>query len=203
MTNVAARLRACAVPIMALLTAACTHTVVAPSDPARPVSAFLLDHGHHATVVVEHDGRLIRYSYGHWTYYAELQTGPARASGAILGSSQAGLGRRQLAGPARIEGIRRQIPVVTEAAWRIEVGADAATRLVERLETIFRTGRGSLIHNRLYELDFVHHPDDYSLGHNSNHVASEWLRALGCEVAMHGPHSNWRVENAAASWRRE
>jgi hypothetical protein len=188
---------------MALITAACTHTVVAPSAPARPVSAFLLDHGHHATLVVEHDRGLTRYSYGHWTYYAELQTGPARASGAILGSDQAGLGRRQIAPPPGIQGIRRQIPVITEAAWRIEVDAEAAERLVERLETIFRTGRDTLVHNRLYELDFVHHPDDYSLGHNSNHVAGEWLRALGCEVDMRGPLSAWRVENASETWSRE
>lgn len=188
--------------LASLLTGACTHTVVAPVDPAQPVSTFLLDHGRHATLVVEHDEGLTRYSYGHWSYYAELQMGPTRASGAILGSHQAGLGRRQMAGPPGIYNMRRQIPVVTRAAWRIEVGADAANRLVDRLDTIFRQQHATRIDNRLYDLEFVHHPDTYSLGHNSNHVAGEWLRALGCSVDMNGPLSAWRVENATEHWSR-
>ncbi|MDZ7828945.1 MAG: hypothetical protein U5K33_05470 [Halofilum sp. (in: g-proteobacteria)] len=188
--------------LASLLTTACTHTVVAPADPARPVSTFLLDHGRHATVVIEQEDGLTRYSYGHWSYYAELQMGPTRASGAIIGSDQAGLGRRQMSGAPGIYNIRRQIPVVTEAAWRIEVGADAANRLVDRLDSIFREQHATRIENRLYDLEFVHHPDAYRLGHNSNHVAGEWLRALGCEVEMHGPLSSWQVKNAAEHWPR-
>ena len=187
--------RACTVALGALLVGACTNTVVPPPAPAQPVSAFLLDHGRHASLVVEREDGLTRWSYGDWAWYAENRTGPFRASGTLFGSNRAALGRRELPGPAELAVIRGQVVVPVEAAWRIDVPARRAQGLNERLQRIFDdTPASRLLRNPLYDLDFAPHPEGYSAWHNSNHVTAEWLRALGCTVEMAGPYSIWQVE---------
>lgn len=197
--DLAGTARRCAVAAIGLLLAGCAHTVVAPSAPERPVSAFLLDHGRHASLVLPGDDGPTRYAYGDWHYYAMNRTGPLRASGTLFGSNRAGLGRRSLAGATDLADVRRRVLVPVEAAWRIDVADARAAALVRRLESLFRRAEAPRTYNPLYDLEFVHHPEPYNVGHNSNHVTGEWLRALGCSVHMRGPFSTWRVQGAAAA----
>lgn len=186
--------------IQALATAlmtACTNTVVPPADPAPPVAAFLLDHGRHASLVLEGDNGMTRYAWGEWDYYALNRTGPFRASGTLFGANRAGLGRKRLPGPARQASVRRQVAVPIEAMWRIDVPGERAQRLQERLDRRFLDGRGPLTANPLYDLEFVHDPRPYNVTSNSNHRVGDWLRELGCEVRMAGPFSSWRVASPA------
>ncbi|MDZ7748393.1 MAG: hypothetical protein U5K43_05755 [Halofilum sp. (in: g-proteobacteria)] len=111
----------------------------------------------------------------------------------LFGGSQAGLGRRDLPGPAQLATVRRQVRVPIVHAWRIDVPAASAHALAAGLEGIFRARAATRLANPLYDLAFVHHPAPYSAWHNSNHVTGQWLRALGCEVRMGGPFSVWRV----------
>lgn len=180
--------------------AACTNTVVPPEPRGPTAAAFLLDHGRHASLVVEHEAGLNRYAYGQWQWYVENRKGPARASGTLVSSGPAGLGRARLAGPPAIATVRREVEVPIEAGWRIDVPADRAAALTARLEALFRERADTRTHNPRYGLDFVRHPNPYSLGHNSNHVAGQWLRALGCRVDMGGPFSVWRVARPAAAF---
>jgi len=190
---VSGRCRTCATLLATLLLGACANTVVPPAAPTDPVPAFLLDHGRHASLVLPYEGGVTRYSYGHWDYYAKNRTGALRASGTLLGSHPAGLGRRQLPGPAELPNVRRRVLVPIEHAWRIEAPATRVNALTERLEGIYRDNITTRTDNPLYDLEFVHHPEPYSVGHNSNHVTGEWLRALGCEVDMGGPFSIWKI----------
>lgn len=172
---------------------ACTNTVVPPVDPERPVAAFLLDHGRHASLVLEHDDGMTRYAWGDWDYYARNRTGPLRASGTLFGNNRAGLGRKRLPGPADRASVRQQVAVPIVASWRIEVPADRARRLHARLDRRFRDEHRTLTANPLYDLEFVHDPKPYNVTSNSNHRVGAWLRELGCEVRMAGPFSNWRM----------
>lgn len=179
------------------LTTACTNTVVPPAEPARPVAAFLLDHGRHASLVLERGDGMTRYAWGDWDYYALNRTGPFRASGTLFGTNQAGLGRKRLPGPAEQARVRRQVAVPIEAMWRIDVPGDRAHRLQERLDRRFLDERETLIANPLYDLEFVHDPKPYNVTSNSNHRVGDWLRELGSEVRMAGPFSSWRVTSPA------
>lgn len=183
--------------LAAVLTAACTNTVAPPAEPERPVAAFLLDHGRHASLVVARADGMTRYTWGDWDYYALNRTGPFRASGTLFGTNLAGLGRRRLPGPADEARVRDQVAVPIEALWRIDVPADHASRLHERLDERFLDARGTLTANPLYDLEFVLDPTPYNATSNSNHRVGDWLRELGCEVHMAGPFSNWRVTSPA------
>ncbi|MDX1610377.1 MAG: hypothetical protein R3225_09680 [Halofilum sp. (in: g-proteobacteria)] len=187
------RMRQYAGALSGLLLGACANTVVPPQTPDNPVPVFLLDHGRHASLVLARDYGITRYSYGHWDYYARNRTGALRASGTLFGDDQAGLGRRQLPGPADLRNVRRRVLVPIQHAWRIEVPAARAATLSRRLDGIFRANLASRLDNPLYDLEFVHHPEPYGVDHNSNHVTGEWLRALGCEVDMGGPFSIWTI----------
>jgi len=181
-----------------LAVSACTHTVIAPARPEQPRAAFLLDHGRHASLVLERADGITRYSYGHWSYYAENRTGLFRASGTLFGNDRAALGRRHFAGAAELDIVRHRVRVPVEAAWRIDVPAARAAALIDELDILFEAGAPERIDNRLYDLEFVPHPDPYHLGHNSNHVIGEWLRRLGCRVDMSGPLSSWHVAYPAS-----
>ncbi|MFW5969468.1 MAG: hypothetical protein ACOCP9_02410 [Halofilum sp. (in: g-proteobacteria)] len=190
--------RACAIALAALLSGACTNTVIPPAEPADPATAFLLDHGRHASLILESAEGMTRYAWGDWDYYALNRTGPFRASGTLFGANQAGLGRKRLPGPARRAPVRRQVAVPIEALWRIDVPGQRARRLHERLDRRFRAERATLTANPLYDLEFVQDARPYNVAGNSNHRVGAWLRALGCEVRMAGPFSSWRVESPPA-----
>lgn len=181
-----------------LLTAGCANTVVPPADPERPVTAFLLDHGRHASLVLERGDGMTRYAWGDWDYYALNRTGPLRASGTLFGANQAGLARRRLPGPAEPARVRRQVAVPIETLWRIEVPGERARRLHAGFDRRFRDARATLTANPLYDLEFVHATQAYNLTRNSNHQVGHWLRELGCEVRMAGPFSDWHVTEPGA-----
>lgn len=193
MGAVTTMLRPCAIGLALLGAGGCTNTVIPPDAPAEPAVAFLLDHGGSSSLVLEREDGITRYSYGHWGWYVENRKGPLRGTGALFGSGTAGLGRRHLPGPAELDSVRRQVRVPIDHAWRIEVPAVRAGELHERFEELFREKADSLTENPLYDLEFVPHPDAYSIGNNSNHMTARWLRELGCEVRMGGPVSTWKV----------
>jgi hypothetical protein len=174
------------------LAAGCSHTVVPPASPTDPVSAFLLDHGQHASLVLERDTGLTRYTYGHWGYYAEGRTGSVQASGALLGAGEAGLGRRSVPGPPELANVEREVLVRVEAAWEIEVARERARALGVRFDRLFAASAAHT-YNARYDLDFVRHPQPYHLGHNSNHIAAQWLSTLGCRVRLNGVLSVWSL----------
>ncbi len=179
--------------LAAVAATACTNTVVPPAEPVRPVAAFLLDHGRHASLALEDADGMTRYAWGDWDYYVLDRTGPFRASGTLFGANQAGLGRKRLPGPAEQAHVRREVAVPIEAMWRIDVPGELARRLHERFDRHFRDEQATLTANPLYDLEFVHARKPYNLTSNSNHRVGDWLRELGCEVRMSGPYSNWRV----------
>lgn len=86
--------------IVAWSLAGCAATIVPPSVVAEPAKVGVLDHGRHASLIVEVPGTpaMIRYSYGDWQWYALQKTGVTEATSAVLGPTQAALGRRELVG---------------------------------------------------------------------------------------------------------
>jgi hypothetical protein len=156
---------------------------------------YLLDHGRHASLVLPApEGGVVRYSYGDWTYYALRETGVVEASSAVLWSTQAALGRRLLDHPADSAGLRLALKVGIEGMYEIVVESDEVSRLQRRLDGLYHANFDSRIYNSAYDLEFVHHPQPYTLIHNSNRVIAEWLRELGCRVRGLLLFSNWKVQ---------
>lgn len=179
--------------LLLALSGGCGFTVVPPPSPEHPVPVFLLDHGGHASLVLPAEGGMIRYSYGDWQWYALGRTGPAEGSRALIGPNPAGLSRKMLAFSPTEEALRRALPLAVDEVFLIPVEAENAARLQGRLEVIFRENRETLHHNEALGIDFVRHPEPYSLSHNSNTVVAGWLRELGAEVRGGGPFSSWTI----------
>ncbi len=162
-------------------------------EQPRPV--FLLDHGRHSSLVLtREDQSMVRYLYGEWRWYALQETGPLRAFPTLFAPTRAALGRRELAGPPDARVIRRQIPVVIDTLHELPVEATRVDRLIQELDERFEAARETRHENRAYDLEFVHHPKDYTVFDNSNHVVAEWLRELGLEVSGNPMWGTWRVE---------
>lgn len=172
----------------------CGFTVIPPPLPADPAPVFLLDHGGHASLVLPAEEGLVRYSYGDWEWYALGRTGPAEGIRALIGPNPAGLSRKMLSVSPTAEAIRRALPVSIENIHLISAEVAEVSRLRSRLEAIFVENRGTLHHNPTFGLDFVRHPEPYSLGHNSNTVVAGWLRELGADVRGSGPFSDWKIQ---------
>lgn len=140
---------------------------------------------------------MIRYSYGDWQWYALGQTGFAEGASAILGSMQAGVGQRQLAGPFSPSAVFREVREPIEDALFIEVEADSVRALMARLDGIFSENVATRIYNPDYDLEFVHHPEPYGLFHNSNRMVANWLVLLGCEIEGRPILSAWKLGGSA------
>jgi hypothetical protein len=183
--------------VLALLLAGCVGTVTRPDDTTldQPRPAFLLDHGRHSTLVLtREDDSMIRYLYGEWRWYALQETGFFRVWPTLFFPTQAALGRKELDGPPGKDTIRRQIPVVIRKIHELSVEAERIDELDRKLEQRFEAAIDTRHHNPVYDLEFVHHPRDYTVFYNSNHVVADWLRELGIEVRGNPMWGTWRVE---------
>lgn len=179
---------------MAVLAAGgCATVVTPPADVARPVRVLLLDHGRHASLVLPEGGRLVRYAYGDWSWYALQRTGPGEAWRALFTASPAALGRRTLAPPPAAGAVLAQLRVGVERVHVLEVEQARAGELARRLDALFRAQAATRHYNRAYDLQFVRHPEPYRMSHNSNHVTAQWLRELGCDVSGAAMFSIWRI----------
>lgn len=174
-------------------TTGCATTIYPPPAVTAPATVAVLDHGRHASLIVEIPGetRMIRYSYGDWTWYALNQTGAVEATSVMVWPSQGALGRRELAGPPSVESVSRGLRVAIENALFIEVESSAARELIARLDGIYTTSIATRIYNEAYDLEFVHHPEAYWIFRNSNRMVAEWLTSLACEVEGPTILSNW------------
>lgn len=199
-------MRACLVlPWIVLLTIACTPAVIAPPPaPEDPRPVFLLDHGRHPSLVLPlGDTATVRYAYGEWRWYAERKTGVLRAFPAVWWPTPAALGRRVLAVPPDSAALHGALGVGVEHLYAFEAAADRVARLRARLDSLFSLGRrDTLIHNRVYDLDFAPHPDAYWGLHNSNQVVAAWLQELGFRVEGPVLFSRWRIVPLQASCGR-
>lgn len=174
---------------------ACTTIIHPPPAPHMPSTIAVLDHGRHASLLVEVPGAasVVRYSYGDWGWYALRRTGAVEATDAILLPSQGALGRRELPGPLSAESIARHVRVGIEEAIVLQVEAQAARALIARLDGLYADNLASRIYNESYDLEFVHHPDDYWALRNSNQMVAAWLVILGCEIDGPALLSDWRL----------
>ncbi len=180
--------------IGALSLSGCTTAIVAPANVQDPLPVFILDHGRHTSLVLPHPEGVVRYAYGDWDWYAEVETGAVEATSALLWPTRAGLGRRLIAAPATEAGVRGGLKVGIQSLHSVQVESKAVESLRATLETLYQVNLDSLKFNAAYDLAFVHHPVPYSLWHNSNHQVANWLRQLGCVVQGSGFWARWRVE---------
>jgi len=176
-----------------LALAGCVADIAPPAHIVEPAHVAVLSHGRHASLVLEApgEGAMIRYAYGEWHWYALRQTGALEAGRAVLWPSRAALGRKRIERPFSPEAVRREVRVSIEEAIYLEAEAEVVSRLIARLDGTFRTG-GAPIHNAVYDLEFVEHPDAYWIFHNSNHKIAEWLGELGFSVEGGSILSDWR-----------
>jgi len=174
---------------------ACTNVIQPPQRPLlRPSPVYVLDHGRHASLVLPAgDSLVVRYAYGDWRYYAQRETGVFEASTAVLLPTAAGLGRRELRGTASREAVRRAVGTGIEAVHEVMVEERAIRRLRTRLDYVFEDALDTRIYNSAYGLEFVRHPEPYTIFRNSNRMVAVWLRQLGCDVRGLLLFSRWRV----------
>jgi hypothetical protein len=183
-----------------LLLLACATTVFPPERVTDPAQVGVLDHGHHSSLIMEvQGGRMRRYSYGDWRWYALRQTGPAEASSALFWPSQAALGRKALPGPFSPMAVAQEVKVPIEHALYLTVETRDVQRLVNHLDRIFDENMESRVYNPAYDLEFVHHPHPYTMLHNSNRVVGEWLERLECRLEGSTLFSIWRLGNDSSA----
>jgi hypothetical protein len=172
----------------------CSGQIVSPSVPEHPRAIFVLDHGRHSSLVLSKpDGSLVRYSYGDWHYYAEGETGLVQGTRALFFQTQGALGRRLLPGPAEEDAVFRQVRVGIVNLLHFQVEGAAVDRLDRELDALYQRNIHSYLYRAENDLEFVHHPQPYTLCHNSNQVVAEWLQNLGLEVHGRPVLSRWRL----------
>lgn len=178
-----------------LMFTGCSGRIIPPPTPEIPRAVFVLDHGHHSSLVIEDkQGEMTRYSYGDWQYYAEGKTGLWSGLRAMFIPTKAALGRKQLSGPATLESIQKQMRIVVVSAVPLEAEATAVDALQAKLESIYQQNRASKIYRPDFDLEFVHYPSPYSILHNSNQVNGQWLAELGSNIKGWPLLSNWKIQ---------
>jgi hypothetical protein len=172
----------------------CTTHIEPPANVREPVTVYLLDHGRTSSLVIPNDdGGMVRYVYGDWTWYALADTGLWNGIQALGWPTQGTLGRQALPGLAAGQDIVELVSVPSENVYAVVVERSAARALRHELDQIHRDYAQTLVVNKQYGLDFVHHPQPYTYFRNSNHMVADWLQRLGCRVRGPAFASRWRV----------
>jgi hypothetical protein len=162
----------------------CSATVSCPRESENPRLIFLLNHGRHNSLVLDlGESGIQRYGYGDWRYYGQTKTGFRSAARALLWRTPAVLGRQIYDVDEPTEpSVARVVKVPVVEIYPFEVSAGAVDALRAELDFLFRKNADELWVNPRSDFEFVPHPRDYWLWHNSNHMIASWLEALGCEV---------------------
>jgi hypothetical protein len=180
--------------IVVLFLTACTTTLTCPPVEGPSRAVFVLDHGRHASLVIENDrGFLHRYTYGERRWYAENDTGYWRALGAGFRKTEGVLGRREIHTAATADAVAAGIREGVVSVHEFTVSTERADALILELDGLFFEGTSALVYNDLYDLEFAPHPRPYTAWHNSNHEVADWMRALDCTVNGTALRSDWRT----------
>lgn len=182
--------------VAAALSVSCATTVRPPAAPADPQTVLLLTHGRSSSLLLrDGEGDSTRWAYGDWRYYALGRKRVGDALAALLWPTPAALGRQQIdAEPEVREELLSSLRIGIDEIFTITVDRDAVARLEQRLQVLFAANLETLLYNPGPRLEFVRHPDAYSIFSNSNGRVAAWLRELGCEVSGVPLLSKWRVE---------
>jgi hypothetical protein len=175
-----------------LLLAACSARVTLPAAPEQPRSVLLLEHGRHTSLVLtDADQVPWRFAYADWDWYVEGERGVGAAGSALLGRSQAALGRRALRVPEDGDW-QPQVGSTIVQLTDFDAEADAVDTLLAQLHAHFAQTEPQPVASLMLEV--VPHPRPYTFGHNSNHKVAGWLRAVGAEVRGDPAVGRWRIE---------
>lgn len=172
-------------------------TVVTPQAAlSDPIHVFIVDHGRTTSLVVPTPGgRLLRYAYGDWNWYALGNHRWRDGAAALLWPTPAALGRGLLAGPATLDNVRRQVPS-PEEILSVPVERARLLAFVARMEAQYAARRDTEVANPDVGMSFVSHPHFYSASWNSNHAVASWLRELGISTRGLSIGAHWRLSVA-------
>jgi hypothetical protein len=186
------------VPVALLLLAApmaCTTTIVPPPDVRDPVTVFVAPVAWTSSLVLPRaDGRLARFVYGDWRYYALAENTVPNGIRALVWPTQGTLGHAVLPGPAAADHVAASFD--NDAIHEVQVERQAVALLLDELEHAYERQRDTEVENQPYRMKFVHQEPRYTYFYNSNHAIADWLRRLGCEVRGPAFGSRWRVQEA-------
>lgn len=162
----------------------CATAVDCPPVGDDPRVVVLLDHGRHASLVIEDaTGTPIRYSYGDRRWYAEEDFSLGSGFAALFRNTPAVVTRIPIDAPPDAAAIAHASGWVNENVYAFEVTAARADALLQRLDQLF---------DGITEGFIAPHPEPYTAFGNSNHKVASWLAELGCNVGARSPFSRWR-----------
>ncbi len=175
----------------------CTTVIIPPESPADAVRICLIDHGHHAELVLpDGDGGSVAYVYGDWDYFALGKDDLWHGLLAVTIPTQGALGRRHAPGLEPAELASRWPP---PAVIELRVSEGEVANLLEKLEARFNAGIETRTYNRDYGLEFVKDPATYIWFHNCNAVLADWLRELGCDCRGVAWYADFVVEQRSGA----
>lgn len=180
---------------------ACTTTIRPPAVTAEPATVYLLQHGRSSSLVLDDgDGQVSRWAYGDWRFYALGHKGVTSALAAVLWPTKSALGRQLVeSAPDSSDDLLERMAIGVDQMFPITVERSAVARLEQRLNELFTANLETRLFNPGPQLEFVHHPEPYTLFNNSNRKVAQWLQELGCEVHGLTILSRWRVEDESGA----
>lgn len=168
--------------VATMMMGGCTITVHPPLAPEHPVDVFIIDYGRHSSLLLpeSNSASLIEFTYGDWNWYALGRDDPLDIFPTLFFPTQGALGRWVWILEPKAETLRWTIPC--EQIHTVTVSSEAAARLLDRLETRYRSHLQTQHLSEQYRLEFVHDDRPYCLLNHCNLIMQEWLDELGCET---------------------
>jgi hypothetical protein len=181
---------------LSLMGVSCATTVRPPADVADPSTVVVLSHGISSSLILaDESGGAVRFAYGDWRYYALGRTGIRETLAAVLWPTTAALGRQVVEGAdRRPDDLVAQFGIEYDGKLFVAVERHAVKALRQRLEALFLANIASRVYNPEANLEFVPHPEPYSLCRNSNQMVAQWLTELGATVEGLPILPKWRIK---------
>jgi hypothetical protein len=153
--------------------------VTPPPHPIDPTAIYVLDYGHHSSVIFPAGkNAFVEYSFGDWDYYALNHNSPCDALHALFASSSGAFGRR-----STVVAEGRTTPDIFDArSFTVYVSRADEQRVVRGLEARWQSHAATVVRDIPDNVDFVQDPQPYSWDNDCNEIVTSWLRDMGCQV---------------------
>jgi hypothetical protein len=183
----------------ALLLPACTTHIRPPASVDDPATVALMDFGRTPGLALPGPGQdTAVYVYGDWNFYALRNTGPVDGIRALFWPTQGALGRRTYPTPLESPATMAALRGSAQSVHELTVSRRQALALRRRLDAQFDAQRATRVETPSLELEFVHHPQPYTMLRNSNHMVRDWLLELGADARGPALLSDWTIERGSS-----
>ena len=177
--------------------------VPSPNKQTPTTTVYLIQYnGFHNALAFNTTTGITEYSFGDWHYYALDKHTLFNITNALFFKTKATLAKKEIVWDKKsLQTLKALINTtgVCKYITPITVNAQKSEALFKQITQRYQHNIHTQAYNRARQMYYVKEETTYTLGYNCNHLVSQWLTFLGCDVTGNKCLPRFIVESPSPS----